>query len=120
MGGEKGSIFYYEWFDRLNGSVNLESAGADLLAVLYYDRTGCSKPIPQKLMKVIRKDKAACILLETFLERTAAASREWINRHKLKNISDEKQGDKKPAEQTSEKSPEENDDNELTFEDLPF
>lgn len=109
---KKGAIFYYEWYDHLINSVDLECAGAVLLAVLYYDRTGGSKPIPAKLMKVIRKNKAACVLLDTFLERTAAASREWINRHKLKNTATREQ------EEIEEKLSDNL--NEEETEDLPF
>lgn len=64
---KKGALCYYEWFDRLYDSVDLECAGAIMLAVLHYDRTGGAKPIPAKLMKVIKRDKTACVLLETFL-----------------------------------------------------
>ena len=35
---KKGAIYYYEWYDHLVNSVDLECAGAVLLAVLYYDR----------------------------------------------------------------------------------
>ena len=82
-----------------------------MLSVLHYDRTGGAKPIPAKLMKVIKRDKTACVLLETFLERTAAASREWINRHKLKNTVDGNQDEKSSAK---------GDDDKPAFDEVPF
>ena len=42
---KKGALCYYEWFDRLYDSVDLECAGAIMLAILHYDRTGGAKPI---------------------------------------------------------------------------
>ena len=107
---KKGALFYYEWFDSLTNSVDLDVAGAIMLAVLHYDRTGGAKPIPAKLMKIIRRDKAALVLFETFTERTAAASREWINRHKLKNTADGNQDEKSSAK----------DDDTPPFDEVPF
>lgn len=80
---KKGAMFYYEWYDILDEHFETEVVGAILMAVLHYDKCGGSKPIPSKFKKIIRKDKAAEVILKTFFERTAAASREWINRHKL-------------------------------------
>lgn len=108
---KKGALCYYEWFDRLYDSVDLECAGAIMLAILHYDRTGGAKPIPAKLMKVIKRDKAALVLLETFTERTAAASREWINRHKLKNTAYGNQEEKSSAK---------DDDDTPPFDEVPF
>lgn len=108
---KNGALFYYEWFDHLYDSVDLECAGAIMLAVLHYDRTGGAKPIPAKLMKVIKRDKAALVLFETFTERTAAASREWINRHKLKNTVDGNQDEKSSAK---------DDDDTPPFDEVPF
>ena len=41
---KKGAIYYYEWYDHLVNSVDLECAGAVLLAVLYYIRTLKTQP----------------------------------------------------------------------------
>lgn len=78
---KKGSLLYYEWFGRLYDNLDLETIGAMLLGAVYYDMHAGSKPIPSKLMKVIKKDKTAAVLFEAMLDRVYSGSREWINRH---------------------------------------
>ena len=78
---KKGALLYYEWFSRLYENLDLETVGAMLLGIVYYDMHAGSKPIPKKLMNVIKKDKLATVLFDALLERTYAGSREWINRH---------------------------------------
>ena len=78
---KKGSLLYYEWFGRLYDNLDLETIGAMLLGAVYYDMHAGSKPIPSKLMKVIKKDKTATVLFDAMLDRVYSGSREWINRH---------------------------------------
>lgn len=59
-----------------------------LLGAVYYDMHAGSKPIPAKLMKVIKKDKTAAVLFDALLERTYAGSKEWINRHHSQRYDD--------------------------------
>ena len=119
LNDKKGALLYYEWFGRLYENLDLETIGAMLLGVIFYDMHAGSKPIPAKLMKVIKKDKTATVLFDALLERTYAGSREWINRHHSS----------KQDEKTSEKSEKrliENTDKKDSFEnseghdDLPF
>lgn len=80
---KKGPILYREWYDMISKNLDLETAGALVLAILFYDNCAGTKPIPQKYMKILKKDATAMVLLDTYIPATAAASRQWINRHKL-------------------------------------
>ncbi len=80
-----GNLCYYEWFDTLYEEYTLEEAGAILLGLMFYDRTGGTQPLPKDLEEIIDKDRATRTLFVTLMDKTAAATKEWINKHKLKN-----------------------------------
>ena len=83
-----GNLCYYEWFDTLHEEYTLEESGAILLGLMFYDRTGGTQPLPKDLETVIDKDRATRTLFITLMDKTAAATKEWINKHKLKNKED--------------------------------
>ena len=97
---KKGPLIYRDWYDLLSKNLDIETSGAILLAVLHYDITGGTKPIPTKYMKIIKKNPTAMVLLDTFIPATAAATRQWINRHKLINTDAVAEYEKKQASQT--------------------
>lgn len=80
---KKGPIIYKDWYEMISKNLDLETAGALLLSILFYDCTGGTKAIPAKYMKVLKKNPSAMVLLDTYIPTTAAATRQWINRHKL-------------------------------------
>lgn len=80
---KKGPIIYKDWYEMISKNLDLETSGALLLAILFYDCTGGAKAIPTKYMKVLKKNPSAMVLLDTYIPATAAATRQWINRHKL-------------------------------------
>ncbi len=92
---KKGPIIYKDWYEMISKNLDLEMSGALLLAILFYDCTGGAKAIPSKYMKVLKKNPSAMVLLDTYIPATAAATRQWINRHKLLNnkIDDEEEKD---------------------------
>ena len=106
-----GNLCYYEWFDTFYEEYTLEETGAILLGLMFYDRTGGTQPLPKDLEEIIDKDRATRTLFITFMDKTAAATKEWINKHKLKN----------KAEQDTEESEgnEEKQDNPETTEIVP-
>lgn len=85
---KQGNVSYREWFDTLHDEYTLEEAGAILLGLMFYDRTGGTLPLPDDIAKVIDSDRATRSLFRTYMEKTAAGSKEWINKHKLKNTED--------------------------------
>lgn len=85
---KQGNVSYREWFDTLHEEYTLEEAGAILLGLMFYDRTGGTLPLPDDIAKVIDSDRATRSLFRTYMEKTAAGSKEWINKHKLKNTDD--------------------------------
>ena len=80
---KKGPIIYKDWYEMISKNLDLETSGALLLSILFYDCTGGTKAIPSKYMKVLKKNPSAMVLLDTYIPATAAATRQWINRHKL-------------------------------------
>ena len=64
---KKGPIIYKDWYEMISKNLDLETAGA----------------LPSKYMKVLKKNPSAMVLLDTYIPATAAATRQWINRHKL-------------------------------------
>lgn len=56
--------------------------------------------IPNQKKKGIKKNPTAMVLLDTFISATAAATRQWINRHKLINTDAVAEHEKKQATQT--------------------
>ena len=85
---KQGNLCYYEWFDTLYEEYTLEETGAIFLSLIFYDRTGGTQPLPKDLETIIDRDRATRTLFTTYMEKTAAATREWINRHKLKDTED--------------------------------
>lgn len=106
-----GNLCYYEWFDTLYEEYTLEESGAILLGLIYYDRTGGTQPLPKDLETVIDKDRATRTLFITLMDKTAAATKEWINKHKLKN--------KEEKENEEEEENEEREDTYKTPEIVP-
>lgn len=99
-----GNLCYKEWFDILYGDFTLEESGAILLGLMFYDKTGGTLPLPEDLEKVIDSDRATKSIFRTYMEKTASASKEWINKHKLKNVPEENEDEEgEPTE--SEKEP---------------
>lgn len=80
---KKGALFYYEWFDMLYEMCSVEEAGTLLLALLYYDKFGGSKPLPEGLQERLESDRAMTMIFLSFMDKLAASSREWINRHNV-------------------------------------
>ena len=82
---KKGALCYYELFDLLHENFTLEEAGAILLGLIYYDKVGGSEPLPEDIEKLIDPERGRKVVFLTYTEKIAAASKEWINRHKLKS-----------------------------------
>ena len=80
---KKGPIIYKDWYEMISKNLDVETAGALLMSILFYDCTGGTKAIPPKYMKLLKKNPTAMVLLDTYIPATAAATRQWINRHKL-------------------------------------
>ena len=80
---KKGALLYYDFFNVLFEEFSLEEAGAVLLGLIFYDKTGGALPLPKSLEEVIESNLAAKILFRTYVEKVEAASKEWINRHRL-------------------------------------
>ena len=98
-----GNLCYKEWFDILYGDFTLEESGAILLGLMFYDKTGGTKPLPEDLEKVIDSDRATKSIYRTYMEKTAAASKDWINKHKLKNVPEENEDEQdEPTEPEKE------------------
>jgi len=70
---KKGPIIYKDWYEMISKNLDLETSGALLLSILFYDCTGGSKAIPSKYMKVLKKNPSAMVLLDTYIPATAAA-----------------------------------------------
>ena len=80
---KQGALFYYEWFDVLYEMCSLEESGCLLLALLYYDKFGGSKPLPSDLQERLESDRTLTITFLTLQEKLAASSRKWINQHRV-------------------------------------
>ncbi len=106
---KKGMICYYEWYDTLVEECTPEEVGYIFLALLYYDLHGGAKELPAFLAEKINSDRALKLTFLIFMDKIAAASKEWINRHKLSS----KNKDTKEADETSE-------ENTSLLEELPF
>ena len=100
-----GNLCYYEWFDPLYEEYTLEESGAILLGLMFYDRTGGTQPLPKDLEEIIDKDRATRTLFVTLMDKTAAATKEWINKHKLKNKAEQETEEKEELPNTP-KAPE--------------
>lgn len=81
---KQGALCYYELFDLLHENFTLEEAGAILLGLIYYDKVGGSEPLPEDIEEVIDTERGRKVVFQTYTEKIAAATKEWINRHKLK------------------------------------
>ena len=88
---KQGALCYYELFDLLHENFTLEEAGAILLGLIYYDKVGGSEPLPEDIEKLIDSERGRKVVFQTYTEKIAAATKEWINRHKLK-ATDESDG----------------------------
>lgn len=86
---KQGMLCYYEWFDTLYDECTPEEAGIVLLALLHYDRYGGNADLPAPLIEKLNADRALKMLFTMCMDKIAAASREWINKHKLKATSEE-------------------------------
>lgn len=80
---KQGALFYYEWFDVLYDMCDLEESGCLLLALLYYDRYGGSRPLPTDLQERLESDRALKMTFVSMQDKLAASSRKWINQHKV-------------------------------------
>lgn len=106
---KKGMICYYEWYDTLVEECTPEEVGYIFLALLYYDLYGGAKELPAFLAEKINSDRALKLTFLIFMDKIAAASKEWINRHKLSS----KNKGTEEADETSE-------ENTSLLEELPF
>ena len=84
-----GTLMYYDIFEMLHTDYSLEESGALLLGLIYYDMTGGAKPLPKDIENVITKGRATRIIFKTYADKIAAASKMWINRHKLQRSLEE-------------------------------
>ena len=80
---KKGALLYFDLFNVLFEEFSLKESGAILLGLIFYDKTGGALPLPKSLEEVIESNLAAKILFRTYVEKVEAASKEWINRHRL-------------------------------------
>ena len=55
-----------------------------MLGLIYYDKVGGSEPLPEDIEEVIDTERGRKVVFQTYTEKIAAATKEWINRHKLK------------------------------------
>ena len=75
---KKGMICYYEWYDTLVEECTPEEVGYIFLALIYYDIYGGSKELPAFLAEKINSDRALKLTFLIFMDKIAAASKEWI------------------------------------------
>lgn len=80
---KQGALFYYEWFDVLYDMCDLEESGCLLLALLYYDRYGGSRPLPTDLQERLESDRALKMTFVSMQDKLAASTRKWLNQHKV-------------------------------------
>lgn len=80
---KQGALFYYEWFDVLYDMCDLEESGCLLLALLYYDRYGGSRPLPTDLQERLESDRALKMTFVSMQDKLAASTRKWLNKHKV-------------------------------------
>lgn len=80
---KQGALFYYEWFDMLYEMCSFEESGCLLLALLYYDRYGGSKPLPADLQERLESDRALTMMFISLQDKLSASSRKWINQHRV-------------------------------------
>ena len=87
---EKNKVFnfmlcYYEWLDTLLEDCTPEEAGYLLMGLIHYDRFGGAVALPVHIEEKLASDRALKMLFTLCMEKVAAGSREWINKHKLKD-----------------------------------
>ena len=118
---KQGMLCYYEWYESLVDDCTPEEAGYILLALLHYDRYGGAVDLPDFLAERISSDRALKMLFTLCMDKIAAASREWINKHRLKVKSDEELTEQeiKVAEELV-KNHQEKVEEEYLNEELPF
>ena len=118
---KQGMLCYYEWLDTLSEECSPEEAGYILLALLHYDRYGGAVALPDFLAEKISSDRALKMLFTLCMDKIAAASREWINKHRLKAKSDEELTEQeiKVAEELVRKQKEKTEEDNPNVE-LPF
>ncbi len=86
---KKGMLCYYEWFETLVDDCTPEEIGYIFLGLLHYDRFGGSVELPDFIAEKLNSDRALKMTFTIFMDKTCAASKEWINKHKLRATDDE-------------------------------
>ena len=81
---KQGMLCYYEWLDTLTDECTPEEAGYVFLALLHFDRYGGSVELPPYIEEKLLSDRALKLLFSLCMDKVAASSREWINKHRLK------------------------------------
>ena len=119
---KKGMICYYEWYDTLVEECTPEEVGYIFLALLYYDLYGGAKELPAFLAEKINSDRALKLTFLIFMDKIAAASKEWINRHKLSSKNKDTEADETSEEDDSsiDEAQDTNSENTSLLEELPF
>ena len=82
-------LCYYEWFQTLVDDCTPEEIGYIFLGLLHYDRFGGSVELPDFIAEKLNSDRALKMIFTVFMDKTCAASKEWINKHKLRATDDE-------------------------------
>ena len=82
---KQGMLCYYEWLDTLTDECTPEEAGYVFLALLHFDRFGGSVELPSYIEEKPLSDRALKLLFTLCMDKVAASSREWINKHRLKD-----------------------------------
>ncbi|MBR3967407.1 MAG: hypothetical protein IKJ91_10090 [Clostridia bacterium] len=80
---KKGRLCYYEWFKTLVDDCTPEEIGYIFLGLLHYDRFGGSVELSDFIAEKLSADRALKMTFTIFMDKTCAASKEWINKHKF-------------------------------------
>ena len=86
---KKGMLCYYEWFETLIDDCTPEEIGYIFLGLLHYDRFGGSVELPDFIAEKLNSDRALRMTFTIFMDKPCAASRDWINKHKLRAADDD-------------------------------
>ena len=88
---KKGMLCYYEWFETLVDDCTPEEIGYIFLGLLHYDRFGGSVELPDFIAEKLNSDRALKMTFNIFMDKTCAASRDWINKHKLRSCDEDEE-----------------------------
>ena len=80
---KKGMLCYYEWFETLVDDCTPEEIGYIFLGLLHYDRFGGSVELPDFIAEKLNSDRALRMTFTILMDKTAAASKEWMQKSKI-------------------------------------